>query len=223
MRQYVDAWVWHQIGHNSNNVIKQQTIYLENTHDIPVFQNEYEYLQGGTSPERCINTVQNLMNWFTFIDSPTWFWIHALKPTYNDEANGYSLGFWRPCDDEKTTDIEKGHWKYNNYNWFALAGFLKYMPWDSRRYAVREDSVRNDDRILCFKTPLGKMVLVLTNRSGKDFTFTVNTGENAVFRGHRYTPENAGDDYLGVPQDKKEGPILSVTLPDQTWEFWVED
>ena len=124
-RQYVDAWVWHQIGQNSNNVIEQHAAYLESTHGLPVFQNEYEYLQGGTSAERCLNTVQNMMNWFTFVDSPTWFWIHALKPTYNEEANGYSLGFWRPWDDEKTTTIEKGHWKYNNYNWFALAGFFE--------------------------------------------------------------------------------------------------
>jgi hypothetical protein len=65
------------------------------------------------------------MNWFVFSEAPKWTWLHALKPTYNSEASGYGLGFWRPYDDNSTTTgIEKGYWKYNYYNWNSLAGRL---------------------------------------------------------------------------------------------------
>lgn len=221
-RQYVDAWVWHQIGHDADEVIKKQDEYLKDTYGKPVFQNEYEYLSGGTSAERCINTVQNIMNWFTFVNSPTWYWIHALKPTYNEEATGYSLGFWRPFDDEKTTDLEKGHWKYNRFNYNAMAGFLKYMPWDSRRYAVTEDVVRNDNRVMAFKTPEGKMVVVITNRSGSDFTFNLDVGVDAKFKRYRYSPYDAGAGNLGVPMGFFEGKNARITLPNLTWEFLIQ-
>lgn len=220
--QYVDAWVWHQIGDNSDNVIKKRDEYLHDTFGKPVYQNEYEYLEGGTSPERCLNTVQNMMNWFTFVNSPTWYWIHALKPTYNEEANGYSLGFWRPWDDEKTTDIEKGHWKYNANNFNALAGFLKYMPWNSRRYSVSEDSIRNDNRIFAFKTPGGKNVIVITNRSGHDFTFNIDLGTSSKYVRHRYTPSNAGHQNKGIEMGSIEGANAKITLPHLSWEFVVE-
>ena len=72
-----------------------------------------------------VNTAQSIMNWMTFQNSPTWFWLHAaLKPTYNSEASaGYSLGFWRPYDDDDFTkypNIAKGHWDYNPRNFNGI-------------------------------------------------------------------------------------------------------
>ena len=374
-RSYVDAWVWHQIGADAYTVIDRQEWYLKNTHGLPVFQNEYEYLRGGTSPARCLNTVQNIMNWFTFVNSPTWFWIHALKPIGNSEAAGYALGFWKPliaggaadsrkgvhagagrtinglevrrvspefiskhmvhtesevdthpgnsfsfiidqkadvyltvdartnfepkgwektdkivvsdteervykktfragkvtipantgkdkngkyviphaaivlgeaCKNVKislvnggkkqevlvdrletraetnTETLQPGHWVYNNYNWFALAGFLRHMPWNSRRYAVAEDVVRRDQRIMAFKTPEGKMVFVLSNRSKNAFTFNITTTGNADFKGYRYTPEEAGENFKGTPVGMYNANNLEVTVPSMSWDFWVE-
>lgn len=378
-RRFVDAWVWHQIGADANTLIEQQEKYLKDTYGLPVFQNEYEYLRGGTSPKRCLNTVQNIMNWFTFVNSPTWFWIHALKPAGNSEAAGYALGFWKPINpanatpaasirkgvaagagrtingleikrvspeligqtivsterelntkpgnpftfsidqksdvylvvdpatgyippadwkktdlvlvsdreelvyrrkfnpgkvqipantgqdnkgffgiphaaivvatpgknvnvsipkDEKnpslliekieprnevsTDDLQPGHWVYNNYNWFALAGFLKHMPWNSRRYAVSEDEVRKDQRILAFKTPEGKMVVVITNRGAEPFNFSIKTGSKAGFKGFRYTPEEAGPNFEGTAVGYRSGNQFSVELPPMCWDFWVE-
>jgi len=109
LKKLVDAWVFHRIGWDSNTLIEDRDFYLENTNGKPVYQNEYEYLHGPSSPARCINTVQNIMNWFTFINSPTWYWIHALKPTYNTGTSGYCLGFWRPWEDNITKDIKKGY------------------------------------------------------------------------------------------------------------------
>ncbi len=43
----------------------------------PRFENEFEYLDGKTSPSRCLNTVEDIMNWFQLAHSPAWFWIHA--------------------------------------------------------------------------------------------------------------------------------------------------
>jgi hypothetical protein len=221
-RKYVDSWVYHKIGWDSNSLIEKQEWYLENTFGKPVYQNEYEYLNGPASPARCVNTVQNIMNWFTFINSPTWYWIHALKPTYNQEASGYALGFWRPWDDQETEDIRMGHWKYNNYNWFSMVGFLNYMPWDSQRIEVKEDKVRMDNRIFAFKTPEGKHVFVVSNRVGKPFTFHVGTNNKSKFIGYRYTPEEAGSDHKGVKISTSKGPKLDITVPDMAWEFWVE-
>lgn len=378
-RRFVDAWVWHQIGANSNQLIDEQAKYQKDTYGLPVFQNEYEYLTGGTSPKRCLNTVQNIMNWFTFVNSPTWFWIHALKPIGNSEAAGYALGFWKPINqtnnkntasprkgvaagaartingleikrvspefieqtiisterelntkpgnpftfsidqkadvylvvdpatgytpssdwkknnlvvvsdheeqvymkrfnagkvnipantgkdnngnfgiphaaivvkkrdnnlkvsipkDEKNPSVlvekiearneidaeslQPGHWVYNNYNWFALAGFLKHMPWNSRRFAVAEDVVRKDQRILAFKTPEGKMVVVMTNRSNAPFTFNITNVSKASFKGFRYTPEEAGPNFEGTPVGNRSGNQFTVDLPSMCWDFWVE-
>src|SRR3712207_7321978 len=60
---------------------------------------------------------RSIMNWMTFQGSPTWYWLHALKPTYNSEAAGYALGFWRPYDDDdfskygdrKSTRLNSSH------------------------------------------------------------------------------------------------------------------
>lgn len=161
------------------------------------------------------------MNWFTFANSPTWFWLHALKPTYNIEASGYSLGFWRPEDDHdfsKSTHIKKGHWDYNQNNFNALAGFLKYMPWNSQRFAVDEHQILDDNRIMAFKTPKGKLVVVLTNRSGAPFTFNINTGTDKSFKGYRYTPS-----MRNAKLKKLKGSSISPTVPNLSIEFWVED
>lgn len=216
---YIDAWVYHRVGANSNQVIEESRSYLSNTFNKPVYQNEFEY-QHPTNDSLCLNTAQNIMNWFTFTNSPTWFWLHALKPTYNAEASGYSLGFWRPSDDdnfEQKKQIAKGCWDYNPQNFNAIAGFLKYMPWNARRYSVQEDTTRQDNRILAYKTPAGKMVFVLTNRSGNPFTFHIQQPSIHKMKGHRYTPSKR-DIELGVIAGNTIHPIV----PNMSIEFWVE-
>lgn len=219
MLPYVDAWVYHRIGSNSNRIMAESPMYHADTFDKPVFQNEFEY-QHPTNDTLCLNTAQNILNWFTFADSPTWFWLHALKPTYNAEASGYSLGFWRPegdTDFTKMGQIKKGHWAYNDHNFNAIAGFLKYMPWNSRRYQVDEDVVRKDNRIMAFKTPKGKQVIVLTNRSGKPFQFNLQTDSKRSFAGYRYTPSARN-----ISLRKQRGTGLSPQVPNLAIEFWVE-
>ena len=102
--QYVDGWSWHRIGMDSSDQITNKLMFNSNTLGRPVFSTEFEYLSGGTSVQRLVNTAQSIMNWFTFEDSPTWFWLHALKPTYNSEGEGYGLGLWRPYDDDDFTN-----------------------------------------------------------------------------------------------------------------------
>ena len=218
--KYVDAWVYHRVGSNSTQIRKESSVYTSDTFDKPVYQNEFEY-QRPTSDSLCINTAQNVMNWFTFADSPTWFWLHALKPTYNVEASGYSLGFWRPEDDDdfrRSSHIKKGHWDYNPQNFNALAGFLKYMPWNSQRFIVEEDIVRDENRIMAYKTPKGKLVIVLTNRSSSSpFTFNINAVSGKRFKGYRYTPSVRNIKLGKLAADK-----LNVTLPPLSIEFWVQ-
>ena len=222
----VDAWSFHRIGHDSNEQIDQAAYFNSNkgSRDIPVINTEFEYLGGSASDWRCINTAQSIMNWMTFENSPTWYWLHALKPLGNTEASGYSLGFWRAPGD--TSDhgaynhIQENEWDYNYQNWNSLRGFLKYMPWNSVRYTVAEDEVRYDQRIMAFKTPEGKLVIALTNRSETEpFMFNIDTGTNAVFHGYRYTPQDHDEIELGADQ----GDSINPVLPPLSIEFWVQD
>lgn len=221
----MDALVIHHVGSDANDVL---AIPRENT-GKPRFQNEYEYLNGPTSPARCLNTVQHIMNWFQVGEAPTWFWIHALKPVGNIEASGYSLGFWRPIADTNAADnpmfpgLKPGCWTWNKYNWHAVGSFVRHMPWDCRAVTVTEESRDNDLRILAFKKPDGKLVVVLSNRSFHEHTFHIATGlSGATFKGWRYSPDEAGGDFMGVELGPMKGGTISPKLDDLTWEFWEE-
>jgi len=125
---FVDAWTYHRIGADSDDAMVNATC----GDGKPVFSNEYEYFTPDVTPYYTVNIAQNLMNWLTFSESPTWTWLHALKPTYNTESQGFGLGFWRPSDDNTTDDsfLLKNHWRYNNKTWNGLAGFVKHIPWN---------------------------------------------------------------------------------------------
>jgi len=222
-RSYVDGWTWHQIGSDSTMQIQQKATLLNGTFGRPVFNNEYEYLSGQATPARCINTAQSIMNWFVFENSPTWFWLHALKPTYNAEASGYGLGYWRPLDDNDFShfaNLSYGHWQFNNYNWHSIKGFIKLIPWNSVRIEVTEEQIELDNRILVVKTPVqNKLIIVLTNRQNSTFTFNIQTGvQGSSFNGIRYTPQTAD---LEVGSQKGRG-TLAITLPPLSIEFWLE-
>lgn len=230
-RKLVDALVIHHVGVDSK-VVKEHVEEVRKRfgHDKPLFQNEYEYGTETTSPARCLNTVTHIMNWFQIGEAPTWFWLHALKPIYNSEAGGYSLGYWRPANDDPELEhpdfpgLKPGEWAWNPYNWHALAGFLRHMPWDSRGVAITEDHYDSDLRPMAFKRPDGRLVIVVANRSFAEHTFRVNTGlpENTIFEGFRYTPDEAGPDFRGVPVGTATGDKLALKVPDMAWEFWVQ-
>jgi hypothetical protein len=220
----IDDLVIHQVGCNSNDDMPPPE-----PSGKPRFENEYEYLDGPTSADRCLNTVQDIMNWFQVGEAPIWYWIHALKPITNSEASGYSLGFWRPlndtdpANDEKYHGLQPGHWTYNNYNWFAVGSFVKHMPWNCQAVDVKEDTQDNDLRILAFKRPNGKLTVVLSNRSFAPHTFHIDTGlQNATFKGYRYTPHEAGPNFQGVELPPLTGGTISPQLADETWEFWEQ-
>jgi len=91
----VDAYVVHTIGWPSESVAGVHKDIAAKLPPRPWFQNEYEYLTGGATPDRCLNTVEHILNSFQLGANPTWFWLHALKPIGNAEASGYCLGFWQ--------------------------------------------------------------------------------------------------------------------------------
>jgi hypothetical protein len=224
----VDLLVIHAVGRDSNTVMPDVRRARSMVHEpLPIYQNEYEYLSGGASKSRCVNTVQNIMNWYQLAASPTWYWIHCLKPIGNKEGSGYALGFWQPASAEGaegSAELQPGHFKWNNYNWFSVVGFLKYMPWDSTVVKMTEGEPDGNARLLAFKRPDGKLVVVVSNRSGKPFEFSIDTGLPAASRlaGFRYTPEDAGPDFRGQPIGAGDGAHLKMTVPDLSWEFWVQ-
>ncbi|WP_141243887.1 hypothetical protein [Sphingomonas lenta] len=219
----VDEWTWHRIGKDSNDQIDNASLFNANKLGKPAYNNEFEYLDNITSEWRMVNTAQSIMNWFTFVNSPTWYWLHALKPTYNTEAQGYALGYWRPADDNdfsKFGNIQKGHFDYELRNWRAIVGFLEWMPWNSVRYQVDEPTVRRDQRILAFRQGgrTGKMVVVVTNRGTAPFTFDVDANVASGFTGYRYSladwKRNVGTRASGT---------FSATVPAKAIEFWVQN
>lgn len=221
---YVDAWTWHRIGNDSNEQITNP-MFNANKLGKDVYNNEFEYLSGGTSEARMLNTAQSIMNWMTFVDSPTWYWLHALKPTYNAEAEGYALGYWRPQDDDdfsKFSNIQKGHFDYELRNWRAIVGFLEWMPWDSQRYHVDEADVRNNQRIMAFRQggSSGKLVIVTTNRGSSNFEFEIDTSTSGTFKGYRYSLTD-WKNHVGTQTTNAAG-LISPTLPTMSIEFWVE-
>jgi O-glycosyl hydrolase len=229
-RKLVDSLVLHHVGCDANVVTKEVAMFRKKFgDDKPLYQNEYEYLWGGTTPARCMNTVLHIMNWFQLGEAPAWYWIHALKPITNSEASGYSLGFWRPANDTNPQDhpkfpgLKPGHWTWNKYNWHAVGSFVRRMPWDCRAVAVKEMKHDPDLRILAFRKPDGKLTVVLANRSFKDHTFNVATGlSNTTFKGFRFTPDNPGEDFSGVPIGTLKGGVIAPKVADMTWEFWEQ-
>jgi hypothetical protein len=148
--ELVDAWTFHRVGANSDEQLSPNN-FLKESYARPVLNNEFEYLDENTSPERTINTAQSIMNWMAFENSPSWYWLHALKPLTNAEARGYSLGFWAPTNTSLGNfSIPPGSWEYNYDNYNAIAGFTNYLPWNSVRINVTEDEIRPDFRILAY-------------------------------------------------------------------------
>lgn len=113
-RKLIDTYVVHTIGWDSNTVEDVHKYIRTNLPPKPWFQNEYEYLTGGATPERALNTVQHIMNSFQLADNTSWFWLHALKPSGNAEASGYALGFWNSmiAPSEKRDDFPLARWRY---------------------------------------------------------------------------------------------------------------
>ncbi|MET9402362.1 hypothetical protein [Kitasatospora sp. NPDC002965] len=223
--RYVDAWTFHRVGTYADEQITDD--FTSGALGRPVFNNEFEYLHPTSSFNRTINTAQSIMNWMTFQNAPTWFWLHALKPTTNSESKGYSLGFWRPQHDtnfSRYPNIKPGHWDFNPENWNAVSGFVRYMPWNSVRHHVEEPvhtdgSPYKDHRIMAWKTPEGKQIFVITNRSSsKPFTYTVDTQTAASFQGHRYGPTTHNQVLSTLT-----GPTLTLTVPPLSIEFWVRN
>ena len=145
---------------------------------------------------------------------------------------GAKHGFVQTSEEENpAADLEPGHWTWNPHNWHACAGFLKHMPWDSVVVKLEEDTYDDDMRIMSFKRPDGRLVLVLSNRCFAEYTFNIDTGlspmgagmeRDPVFKGYRYTPDNAGEDFRGVPLGALSGRTISPAVPDMAWEFWVQ-
>jgi hypothetical protein len=100
----VDAYAVHIVGSPSETPRQVHEKITAKLPRRPWFQNEYEYLTGGATPERCLNTVQHIMNSFQLAENPMWFWIHCLKPVGNAEASGYSLGFWKSLIEKPSTN-----------------------------------------------------------------------------------------------------------------------
>ena len=214
---HVDGWSFHRIGSDCNDQSTEN--YTSDAAGKPVFSNEFEY-QVPTSDWKMVNTAQSIMNWMTFQNSPTWFWLHALKPTYNSEASGYSLGFWRPYDDDDFTkypNIAKGTGTTTR----GTSTDLRLRPNTCRGTRCATTSTRApggpSSGSWPGRRPQGKLVFAFTNRTTSAVTYTVDTGSIRSFQGQQFTPTARN---TGLPG--KTGPVLTLTLPPTSIQFWIE-
>lgn len=233
----VDGWTWHFIGADSSLIFNGTTI---NNMSLgkPSFENEFEYQPSEFRYNASMaNTVAFIFNWLVFAESPTFYWIHALKPSTNVESVGYGLGIWRPANDTNFThypEIQPGHWDWDPYNWNAMAPFARFIPWDSTRVNIIEDTQRPDQRVLAFRTPADpskggplhafktppqSLAFAVVNKDPIN-TFSANfTFDDAMTRtvyGHRFSAA-ANDTLLGAAT----GSTISVTVPPLSSEFWL--
>lgn len=219
----IDYMVMHHGGVDSKQVTKMQY-----ETPLPLFQNEYSYSGAGdASPARCLNTLQHILNWFQRREAPSWFWLHALLPYNSGLSSGRALGLYRPIHAENDAEFPKGlkpgHWIWNPYNWYAVGSIMKHMPWDCRVVKVKEYQPDEDLRILAYKRPNGKLTIVLSNRSFGSHTFHLHTAiVNGRFKGYRYTPDEAGKDFMGIEIGELNGNVISPVVADMSWEFWEE-
>ena len=372
----VDAYVVHTVGWPASSILNVHTKIRKELPLRPWFQNEYEYVVDRTTPQRCLNTVQHIMNSFQIGENPTWFWIHILKPFKNSEASGYSLGFWNSRLEPKETDLDPtakrrwikgpafthipemlketeyvcanrpkdkeasgpeysvvidgdaelflvgsheppegfentdlyvtygdglrntiykkickkgtqkipankhksadgyalpyslfvrsipsatasdfkkitvgpglnspvqiqslyekssiimakmkpGSWIYNDFNWNAVGSFVKRIPWDSKVIDLSDQKINHVTTSFCYKKPNGKLTLVLSNaHATESHTFAITAElKDSNWKGFRYTPFERGESTMGVSIGTQKSPILNVTLPPMSWEFWEE-
>lgn len=232
--KYVNAWTWHHVGTDSEKQRGESANSIaKNAVGRPVFNNEFEYLSGGTSEPRMINTAQSIMNWMNNIDAPSFFWLHAGKPNGNSEAEGYALSIWRKPTDlnfSSRPNLKNGHFEYVDYNYNALAGFLAYLPWDSTRHEILESSPTGDQRVLSWKTPAGKMAFAVTNRSGKPYEYVLNMPKPVRLTGHQYDKTPRGQiqadgtgQYLGKTLETRTSQVFAMKIPSMAIQFWTEN
>ena len=125
--------------------------------------------------------------------------------------------------EKETIGLKSGHWFFNDYNWNAVGSFVKHMPWDSKVLDLNESNYSKDARVLVFEKPNGKRTIVVSNRSGQDYTFQINTQlSKAKWKGYRYTPWERGKNTKGIKIGSQTGQKINTTLPHLSWEFWEE-
>jgi len=224
--QYVDSWVYHRPGQNSDHCIEAAERLLREPMGRPIYQNEWSYhgeqMQAWSEEYRMVNLAQSIMNWMTFIDSPSWYWLHMLKSTQDGSRFGFGLGIFRPKEDINFSihpEIPAGTFKYHWPNYNGIAGFMKYMERDSRRIHVEEDTVRYDQRIMCWRNPDGKYAFALTNRSEEKFDFVIHLDKERSFSGRRYSRDFVDYALPSVSGDS----IYTIRLEPWSIEFWTED
>ena len=108
------------------------------------------------------------------------------------------------------------------WNWNPIAGFLKYMPWDSVRYTVEEAQAKADNRVMAWKTPEGKFVVALTNRSADWYAFGITLDSASTFVGHSFDAGHL-DRILDEKEVSAQGSVLTAKVKPWSIVFLVEE
>ncbi|WP_049903552.1 golvesin C-terminal-like domain-containing protein [Halococcus agarilyticus] len=221
--ELIDMWSWHALTSSGNPDSFVGTSSLgDEALGRPVINTEFEYLGGNTN---FTHTAKMVMNHFVYMDSPTFFWLHALKPTTvaNDESGyGYSLGWFRPPSDSDSSDdgidVDVGEWTYNDVNWNGIVPFVELIPHDSVRYSVLGDDADDTTRVaMAWEAPNGDRGLALLNDSGSTKSFDIDLGGSMTLSGQSFSESERFTDLGSMTTS-----TLSVDVDPHTLEVWTE-
>jgi hypothetical protein len=206
---------------------------------LPVMDTEFEYFDAvrdniiatygaDAEPYMLSNSALKVLHCFTKNGAATDFGlIHAGKPTYDGgDSLGYAMTFWKsPYNTANMTgqsrydSLATGYWDVWPTNWNAIAGFLKYMPWDCQRWVISSyAAMPTGTAAMAWTEPTtGKISFVVVNRTATPFVFHGFVGGLKTLTGHRFTVA-AADAALGSTTVT----VLQTTVAAYSVEFWTE-
>lgn len=118
--------------------------------------------------------------------------------------------------------MTKGTWRTYDQHWNIISGCLRHIPWDSVRLSMTNWRPGTGQGAIAFRTPAGKLVYMVVNRTAAALPLKVGVGSKAdgaprTMRGYRYS-NTVRDGDLGTVVS----PIVPTTVQPWTVEFWVE-
>lgn len=238
--QEVSGWTWHRFAETNGNANAQLTtagtaadgaLYAAllsstlNPTNVPVYNNEYEWINSGTYPGRSAwfaNLLTVWINGLNWLRAPQVTLIHALKPSTDPVSERYALGSWRVPGDNGTpidyaAGLDYGKWVTNDHNYNAAKPFMRLLT-RAQWLLTQETAYSATVKCGACITQAGKLAVFVLNGGTSDAPVTICLGpDQRVMAPITYTP-TARDEVGATVQTN----TLLDTVPARSMRVWVE-
>ena len=238
--QEISGWTWHRFAEANADANAMLTstgtgpdgglysVYLSSTGNptgMPVYCNEYEWLNSGTYPGRSawfanlLTVWLNTLNWFK---APQVTLIHAAKPSTDPVSERYALASWRIPGDvgapiDYAAGLDYGKWTYNDHNFNAAKPFIRTLT-GAQWLLTQETAYSATLKCGACITQTGKLVVFVLNGGTSAAAHTVCIGpDQRVMMPVTYSPTVRDQTGPAVQSN-----VLSDTIPAQTLRVWIE-